>query len=132
MNRVVVAEIEKQMGQELPTVESPILHEYKNGGYHVSLHSDGTKLRHVVDPTVPPLFPEQMDLKITDWCDAGCSWCHERSTRRGAHGDIDAMLGLLKALQQASKSRLEAGTRFLILNLTGLSAGYARSGSCQV
>lgn len=37
-------------------------------------------------------------LKITDWCDAGCAWCHEGSTRRGRHGDIDAICALLSPL----------------------------------
>lgn len=71
---------------------------YRNGGYEVSLHSDGTKVRREIDPSLAPAHPEQMDLKITDWCDAGCFWCHEKSTRRGAHGDVGAMLALLSEL----------------------------------
>lgn len=95
---IQIAEVEKSDLNVLPVVEAPVLASYKNGGYVVSLHADGTKLRQVVDADIAPIHPEQMDLKITDWCDAGCSWCHEKSTRRGAHGDIDAMLELLKDL----------------------------------
>ena len=39
-----------------------------------------------------------MDLKITDWCDAGCAWCHEGSTLRGRHADLDEALELLSVL----------------------------------
>ena len=79
---------------------------WRNGGYRVTILADGTKVRQETDPEVPPRFPEQMDLKITDWCDAGCFWCHEKSTRRGAHGDVDATLRLL--------SRLPAGVEVAI------------------
>lgn len=77
---------------------APSIATYVNGGYEVSIHADGTKVRREVDPRLPPVHPEQMDLKITDWCDAGCSWCHERSTKRGKHGDVDAMIRLLSGL----------------------------------
>jgi len=71
---------------------------YLNGGYSVTIEADGTKTRKTIDPSVPPVHPEHMDLKITDWCDAGCCWCHEGSTRRGKHGSIDATLDLLSDL----------------------------------
>jgi hypothetical protein len=77
---------------------APVLASYRNGGYEVSIHADGTKIRIEHDAASAPVHPEQMDLKITDWCDAGCSWCHEKSTRRGAHGDVGAMLSLLSDL----------------------------------
>ncbi|MFX4299837.1 hypothetical protein [Pseudosulfitobacter pseudonitzschiae] len=75
-----------------------IMYSYENGGTRVQLHADGTKVRQVFDPEVDPVFPEQMDLKITDWCDAACAWCHEGSTLRGKHGDVDAMISLLSDL----------------------------------
>lgn len=77
---------------------SKLLYAYSNGGYDVEIHSDGTKIRKVLDSSVPPAHPEQMDLKITNWCDAGCFWCHEKSTKRGQHGDVDGMLSLLQDL----------------------------------
>jgi hypothetical protein len=52
------------------------LASYRNGGFEVSVLSDGTKIRETLDAALPPVLPEQMDLKITDWCDAGCAWCH--------------------------------------------------------
>ena len=29
-----------------------------------------------------------MDIKITNFCDRGCPWCHENSAPDGTHGDI--------------------------------------------
>lgn len=75
-----------------------VIAAYNNGGYSVAIHEDGTKIRTEFDASIAPVFPEQMDLKITNWCDAGCHWCHEHSTRRGRHGDVDGMLKLLSDL----------------------------------
>lgn len=85
------------------------LASYRNGGYAVSIFSNGTKVRDAVDPSVPPVLPEQMDLKITDWCDAGCAWCHEKSTVKGAHSDIDATLELLKVLPAGTELAIGGG-----------------------
>jgi organic radical activating enzyme len=85
------------------------LASYRNGGYLVSVLSDGTKIREELDGTLPPVLPEQMDLKITDWCDAGCAWCHEKSTTKGAHADIDATLEVLKALPKGAEIAIGGG-----------------------
>lgn len=85
------------------------LASYRNGGYEVSVLSDGTKIREELDASLPPVLPEQMDLKITDWCDAGCAWCHEQSTTKGAHGDIDATLELLKVLPKGAEIAIGGG-----------------------
>lgn len=74
-----------------------ILAHYSNGGFDVSILEDGTKIRERLGDA-PPVWPETMDLKITDWCDAGCAWCHEGSTKRGRHGDVDAIVSLLRPL----------------------------------
>lgn len=79
-------------------MHSTELHAYRNGGYAVSIHADGTKVRTELDASMPPALPEQMDLKITDWCDAGCAWCHEQSTPKGVHANLDRTLALLKPL----------------------------------
>lgn len=74
-----------------------MLYQYVNGGYKVSIFETGTKIREKIGST-SPVHPEQMDLKITDWCDAGCPACHEQSTKRGKHGDVDKMVKLLSTL----------------------------------
>lgn len=67
--------------------------KYKNGNYYVFLNTvDGTKIRMTVDESDEffiPDRPESVDMKITDYCDMGCPWCHENSTPQGKHGDID-------------------------------------------
>lgn len=63
------------------------INSYQNGNYTVTIHSDGTKVREY-DGTPVPTFPESMDVKITNFCDAGCKYCHEKSTTEGKHGDI--------------------------------------------
>ena len=76
----------------------PALAVYRNGDTLVTLYQDGSKIRRFPDEGANPLFPESIDLKITDYCDAGCAWCHEGSTRRGKHADLNlAFLSTLRA-----------------------------------
>jgi MoaA/NifB/PqqE/SkfB family radical SAM enzyme len=65
-----------------------LLNEYQNGNYQVEIYDDGTKIRETEDDKFVPSFPECMDVKITDYCDMGCPFCHENSTKNGLHGDI--------------------------------------------
>lgn len=72
---------------------------YQNGNCWVRLYRDGTKVR-VCDGAPAPVHPESIDVKVTNFCDAGCRYCHEMSTRRGVHGDLEraaAILGQLPA-----------------------------------
>ena len=73
------------------------LFEYQNGNATVSIYDDGTKIRMSMEQAKPE-FPESMDIKITDYCDAGCVMCHEKSTRKGIHGNLETTLNLLKQL----------------------------------
>jgi intein/homing endonuclease len=50
------------------------INTYQNGNTTVTLMSDGTKIREYEGvPLV--LHPESIDIKITDYCDMGCSYC---------------------------------------------------------
>ena len=71
--------------------KNPILGEYDNGNYHVTIYEDGTKVRETFDEDATEFiaeYPECMDVKITNRCEKGCSWCHENSTPDGEHGEI--------------------------------------------
>lgn len=71
--------------------KNPILGEYDNGNYHVTIYEDGTKVRETFDENATEFiaeYPECMDVKITNRCGKGCSWCHENSTPDGEHGEI--------------------------------------------
>ena len=62
---------------------------YRNGNYIVKFNiSDGTKIRETEDDEFVPNFAENMDVKISNYCDVGCKFCHEGSTKNGKHGDI--------------------------------------------
>lgn len=71
--------------------KNPILGEYDNGNYHVTIYADGTKVRETFDEDATEFvaeYPECMDVKITNRCDRGCRMCHEDSTPDGCHGNI--------------------------------------------
>lgn len=61
---------------------------YKNGNFTTKMFSDGTKIRETKDDEFIPDFAENMDIKISNYCDMGCKFCHEGSTKNGKHGDI--------------------------------------------
>jgi len=61
---------------------------YKNGNFITKIFSDGTKIRETKDDEFIPDFAENMDIKISNYCDMGCKFCHEGSTKNGKHGDI--------------------------------------------
>ena len=61
---------------------------YKNGNFATKIFSDGTKIRETEDDEFKAAFAENMDIKISNYCDMGCKFCHEGSTRNGKHGDI--------------------------------------------
>lgn len=71
-----------------------ILYSYENGNTTVTILNDGTKIREY-ESISSILFPESIDLKITNYCDLGCSWCHENSTVDGKHCNIENILNLL-------------------------------------
>lgn len=64
-----------------------IITKYRNGNYDVSIYENGTKIREF-DEAPEPIYPESMDIKITNYCDAGCAFCHEKSTKEGLHGNF--------------------------------------------
>lgn len=65
-----------------------MLGSYQNGNYRVFISDDGTKIRkNDCDELIPGTI-ESMDIKITNKCDIGCSYCHEDSRSDGVHGDI--------------------------------------------
>lgn len=89
-------------------ITAPLLASYTNGGVHVRIHEDGTKVRTVLND-IPPVLPEQMDVKITNYCDAGCAWCHESSTTEGRHADLSATLQLLAPLPAGAEIAIGGG-----------------------
>lgn len=63
--------------------------KYKNGNYVVYMMDDGTKIRANNLDTLNPMFPESIDIKISNRCDRGCPMCHEQSTPDGDLADLN-------------------------------------------
>lgn len=74
-----------------------ILHQYTNGNTSVTLHDNGTKER-VFEGVPNVIHPESIDVKITNYCDAGCGFCHEQSTIAGQHADLNKFKDVLSVL----------------------------------
>lgn len=70
---------------------------YRNGNVSVSIAGDGTKIREWTgEPKL--VHPESIDVKITNYCDMNCAWCHEKSSVAGKHADIDVLLETIEDL----------------------------------
>lgn len=85
-----------------------ILAEYTNGNTDVKIFSDGTKIRSY-ENTPKIVHPESIDIKITDYCDMGCLYCHESSTVSGKHGDLEELLSVLSALPKGVELAIGGG-----------------------
>lgn len=96
-----------------------MLAQYKNGNTIVTLLKDGTKIRKWNDIAKPEL-PESIDLKITDYCDAGCPWCHEKSTTQGIHADINNVLKVTEGLHEGTELAIGGGNPLDFPNLEEL------------
>ncbi len=84
-----------------------LMGSYKNGNYKVSIYSDGTKIRENDLDNLTPSFPENIDLKITNYCDAGCLYCHEDSTKQGLHGNLN--VDFIETLQPFTELAIGGG-----------------------
>lgn len=85
-----------------------IIASYNNGNTHIDLYDDGSKVRSYEGSPVPS-FPESLDVKITNYCDAGCSYCHEQSTESGQHGDLVKLANVLNVLPAGVEIALGGG-----------------------
>lgn len=87
-----------------------VLYEYQNGNCRVILHEDGSKERSWSEKESPrPEFPESIDMKITDYCDMQCKFCHESSTKKGAHASTDTIFRAIEGLQPGVEIAIGGG-----------------------
>ena len=67
--------------------------EYENGNYTVHINlENGTKVRQTDEDEFKPKRAESCDVKITNQCDMGCSFCHERSVSDGMHSSLEDLM----------------------------------------
>ena len=107
-----------------------LLKGYENGNHIVRIFDDGTKIKetgHFEEVCLPGKkggykkwvpsdedhftydFPENADIKITDYCDAGCAYCHENSTVKGVHGDLRRIEKTLDSLHAGTEMAVGGG-----------------------
>lgn len=65
------------------------LHTYTNGNYIVKIFPDGSKVRFTIENEFKAVFPESIDIKITNYCDNNCAMCHEQSSKKGKHANFN-------------------------------------------
>ena len=83
---------------------------YKNGNYmvHIDLNN-GTKIRENDLDSLIPSRPESIDCKITNQCDMGCPYCHERSCSDGYHADILDMMRFVDTMPEYMEMAIGGG-----------------------
>ena len=87
-----------------------LLNKYLNGNVTVTLFDNGTKIQEWDDNEgAHPDYPNSMDIKITDYCDAGCKWCHEKSTINGKHADLEYLLEIIQELPRGTELAIGGG-----------------------
>ena len=82
---------------------------YKNGTYHVEQLRDGTKILRDETGQFKADFPDNLDVKITDYCDVGCKFCYEDSGKKGLHCKADDLLDKLSDLPSGIEVTLGGG-----------------------
>ena len=82
--------------------------KYQNGNTTVTIMNDGTKIREY-ENTPEILHPESIDVKITDYCDMGCTYCHESSTTKGFHADLNKLLEVISELPSGVELAIGGG-----------------------
>lgn len=90
------------------TTANELLHHYMNGNVSVKLYEDGTKIRSWYG-SEDVQFPESIDIKITNQCDVGCAFCHEKSVPSGVHGRIDRLSDKLLILPKGIELAIGGG-----------------------
>jgi len=96
-----------------------IMIKYVNGNTNVELFDDGTKIRTYAGNPAPE-FPESIDVKITDFCDQCCPYCHEQSDSMGNHGDLDRLFNVISELPAGVEMAIGGGNPLAHPNLVKL------------
>ena len=70
---------------------------------------NGTKLRFSIGKYEKASRPELVDIKITDWCDVGCSFCYQDSTLLGKHASLNNLNFVVDELAKAKVAEVALG-----------------------
>jgi organic radical activating enzyme len=89
-------------------ITTKILNSYQNGNMKVTICEDGTKIQEW-EGNCNPIYPVSMDIKITNYCNLGCKFCHEMSTINGKHGDLNYLYEIIKTLPAGTELAIGGG-----------------------
>ena len=84
-----------------------LLSKYNNGNYTVEIYDDGTKIRETEEEEFIADFPENIDIKITNYCENNCKFCFESSSIEGKHADLD--VDFIKTLKPYTELAIGGG-----------------------
>lgn len=84
------------------------LASYVNGNCRVKIYDDGTKVREY-EGKLNPEFPESIDLKITNYCESSCLYCHEMSDTNGKHAELTDIIDVLGKLPSGIELAIGGG-----------------------
>lgn len=104
--------LENFKNEQEKLIGKPTIAVYQNGNHYVAIFEDGTKIKETVDPDANHFtyeFAENSDIKITDYCDGGCIYCHENSTIKGVHGDLRKIEPMLDTLHAGTEMAVGGG-----------------------
>ena len=76
---------------------------YKNGNYYILTDFQDNKrlalrLSESPDMDLIPEYPELVDIKLTDVCHIGCTWCYQDSTSDSLHGNLSVIKSVISSL----------------------------------
>lgn len=89
-----------------------LLHAYQNGNHYTAIYNDGTRIRETIDSNADRFLfsvAENADVKITGWCDAGCPFCHEGSSKEGKHASLKSYMKLWDTWEPGTEIAIGGG-----------------------
>ena len=82
---------------------------FKNNNYWVVMNKNRKMRISFTEEKLKPENPELIDLKITDYCDAGCNFCYQGSTETGLHANLDAIKSIIDMVPYSFKMEFAIG-----------------------
>lgn len=101
--------------QEIPILTEDTSFGLRMDGKYIVMfdRNHGSKVRISLGSDAPEYtkstYPELVDLKITDWCDAGCKFCYQGSTPKGKHASLKTIERILDMLVEMSVFEVAIG-----------------------
>lgn len=88
---------------------SPIQVRFDKNAVMLFSRKDGTKMRFSIGSYEKASKPELVDIKITNFCSAGCSFCYQASTVQGKHASMEDVDFVIRELAKVKVSEVAIG-----------------------